>query len=325
MGSVCPCMVWMNINVDTAIGDRKREKERNRNNDSVEIEMKENESRLKTEEIRMLSVRSRECSQMSRSLSLVMDLTSRNLMDELNVLLQDPDGMKYLQRFAKNECFYLDAYFSILELKGVPTDDYRKYLGRKVVQKYFKKGASMMIQINQTQDLERLFFDQDSKIVTSVNAERVIYFFDMALESLRELILFRLFKPFKNSKYFYRYTEHKKNHLERIRLSNFEFFDTLGIGSFGKVIRVRKTSTMQFFALKILVKSSLILRSDFTNEMEIMQSISFPFIIGLDYAFQNTHFIFLGMEVAEGGNMSSIEGGVCFSQFFTFSRKYILE
>uniref|UniRef100_A0A674F303 cAMP-dependent protein kinase n=1 Tax=Salmo trutta TaxID=8032 RepID=A0A674F303_SALTR len=72
-------------------------------------------------------------------------------------------------------------------------------------------------------------------------------------------------------------------------LDDFDRLKTLGTGSFGRVMLVKHKGTEQFFAMKILDKQKVVKLKQIEhtlNEKRILQAVSFPFLVRLDYAFK---------------------------------------
>jgi serine/threonine protein kinase len=94
-------------------------------------------------------------------------------------------------------------------------------------------------------------------------------------------------------------------------VNDFDYFEVLGKGSFGVVIKCRKRSTAMMYAMKIVGKQKLL--EDYaddtslvTIEVKTLAAVRHPFIIGMDYSFQNATAAFIVMELAEGGTLQSI-------------------
>ena len=92
--------------------------------------------------------------------------------------------------------------------------------------------------------------------------------------------------------------------------SDFEALRTLGKGSFGKVLLVRKKSGEsggQLFAMKILQKRKVVARNQVEhtraerNVLERMRDI--PFIVGVHFAFQTEEQLFLVLDFVPGGEL----------------------
>lgn len=93
--------------------------------------------------------------------------------------------------------------------------------------------------------------------------------------------------------------------------SDFDFFEALGKGSAGDVYKVRKKSTKVQYAIKIMPKRKLLqsfgdICELVTSEVTILAAVRHPFIISMDYSFQNSQYAFIAMELAEGGNLRGI-------------------
>jgi len=78
--------------------------------------------------------------------------------------------------------------------------------------------------------------------------------------------------------------------------SNFEQLNLLGAGTFGRVHKVRNIITKKEYAMKVLSKSVMKLR----NEVDILMSISHPFIIRLYKTYVDKRNVYLLMELSGG-------------------------
>jgi serine/threonine protein kinase len=96
----------------------------------------------------------------------------------------------------------------------------------------------------------------------------------------------------------------------RVGVEDFDYYDVLGVGGFGTVLRVKKKSTKRDYAMKIVNKKHLL--NNFLDdpsrvdlEVKTMAAIRHPFIIGMEYSFQTPTYGFMIMELA-GGNIRLI-------------------
>ena len=75
-------------------------------------------------------------------------------------------------------------------------------------------------------------------------------------------------------------------------LDDFVLLKTVGRGSFGKVIMVRKKSDDRVYAMKALKKEQVLKRRQYEHtlsERRILENIDHPFIVSLRFAFQTEH------------------------------------
>ncbi|XP_071846212.1 cAMP-dependent protein kinase catalytic subunit alpha isoform X2 [Apostichopus japonicus] len=92
------------------------------------------------------------------------------------------------------------------------------------------------------------------------------------------------------------------------RLEDFERKKTLGTGSFGRVMLVKHKATGHFHAMKILDKQKVVKLKQVEhtlNEKRILQAISFPFLVGLEFHFKDNSNLYMVLEFIEGGEMFS--------------------
>ncbi|TGZ68409.1 hypothetical protein CRM22_004273 [Opisthorchis felineus] len=110
--------------------------------------------------------------------------------------------------------------------------------------------------------------------------------------------------------------EAKKEFLERWEkptqntstLDAFDRIKTLGTGSFGRVMLVQHKASKNYYAMKILDKQKVVKLKQVEhtlNEKRILQAISFPFLVRLDYHFKDNSNLYMVLEFVNGGEMFS--------------------
>ncbi|GFR21725.1 cAMP-dependent protein kinase catalytic subunit 1 [Trichonephila clavata] len=93
-----------------------------------------------------------------------------------------------------------------------------------------------------------------------------------------------------------------------VKLKDFERIQTLGTGSFGRVMLVQHKDTKKYYAMKILDKLKVVKlkQVDHTlNEKRILQAIEFPFMVNMIYHFKDNSYLYMVMEYVSGGEMFS--------------------
>ena len=91
-----------------------------------------------------------------------------------------------------------------------------------------------------------------------------------------------------------------------ITFNSFEILSVLGVGSFGKVCKVRLKKTGKIYAMKILNKNFLIKNKILKyaiTECNILKKSSSPFIITLHYAFQTPDNLYMILDYCPGGDL----------------------
>jgi len=91
-----------------------------------------------------------------------------------------------------------------------------------------------------------------------------------------------------------------------VGVDDFELLKVIGKGSFGKVMQVRKKDDGQIYAMKVLRKEAIIARKqvDHTRaEKAILQKVSHPFIVNLNYAFQTDEKLYMILDYINGGEL----------------------
>eukprot|EP00164_Ancoracysta_twista_P006511 GFYU01009074.1.p1 GENE.GFYU01009074.1~~GFYU01009074.1.p1 ORF type:complete len:420 (-),score=110.91 GFYU01009074.1:114-1373(-) len=93
---------------------------------------------------------------------------------------------------------------------------------------------------------------------------------------------------------------------KKVSIADFDLLKTIGKGSYGKVLKVRKLDNNKIYALKIIKKEAVVRRNHVEHtkaERSILQLIRHPFIVGLQYAFQTAEKLYLVIDFMEGGEL----------------------
>jgi serine/threonine protein kinase len=86
---------------------------------------------------------------------------------------------------------------------------------------------------------------------------------------------------------------------DQAQLQDFLILKMVGKGTFGKVFLVQNAFTKNFYAMKCIRKDTIIDNEQFDNiklEKDILYNIEHPFIVGMDYVFQNDYRIYFLMK-----------------------------
>jgi serine/threonine protein kinase len=92
----------------------------------------------------------------------------------------------------------------------------------------------------------------------------------------------------------------------KLKVDDFTILKVIGRGSYGKVLLVKKKGSEEVLAMKILKKKEMIIRNQVLHiktERKIMEMIDHPFIIKLEYAFQNRQKLYLLTKFCPGGEL----------------------
>lgn len=91
-----------------------------------------------------------------------------------------------------------------------------------------------------------------------------------------------------------------------VGMSDFELLTVLGLGSFGRVMKVREKRTGQILAMKVLDKAQIVANKMVTHtqaEKSILADIDHPFIVKIHYAFQTKKHLVLVLDFLCGGEL----------------------
>ena len=101
-----------------------------------------------------------------------------------------------------------------------------------------------------------------------------------------------------------------------VQKSDFKIVRTIGRGTYGKVYLVQHAHTGQMFAMKSVIKEQIIRQEQVSGikvEREILEKFDHPFIMGLEFAFQDAERLYMIMEFVNGGelffHLKQVRGG----------------
>jgi|EP00161_Ancyromonas_sigmoides_P006997 serine/threonine protein kinase len=88
---------------------------------------------------------------------------------------------------------------------------------------------------------------------------------------------------------------------------DFQLLATIGQGSYGKVLQVKKKDNGQIYALKIIKKETLIRRQKIKHTKSeksiLIAANDHPFLVGLKYSFQSEDKLYLVLDYISGGEL----------------------
>ena len=93
-------------------------------------------------------------------------------------------------------------------------------------------------------------------------------------------------------------------------LPDFRLIRVLGQGGFGQVLEVVKRDCGKHYAMKVMHKEMMrrclgsSWRKKIQLEKDLLASMNHPFLVNLSYAFQNTEFLVLVMDLVPAGDLS---------------------
>ena len=89
-------------------------------------------------------------------------------------------------------------------------------------------------------------------------------------------------------------------------LNDFDIKKLIGQGTFGKVFLVEHIATKNLYAMKCIRKDLIIEHNQLDNitmEKNILNSIDHPFLVNMEYVFQNEFRIYFLMKFVKGGEL----------------------
>ena len=100
---------------------------------------------------------------------------------------------------------------------------------------------------------------------------------------------------------------------KKVKLSDYEMDRTLGSGSFGRVKLAKHKKDEKYVAIKILKKYELIKLKQvdhILSEIKILSLVNHPFLVHTDGFTQDKKFIYVVLELVNGGELFTYLRGV---------------
>jgi len=92
------------------------------------------------------------------------------------------------------------------------------------------------------------------------------------------------------------------------KLTDFDFLETLGTGTFGRVRLCKHKNSSQYYAIKVLKKADIIRLKQvehILSEKSVLSSVNHPFIVRLYKTFQDDMHLYMILEYVCGGELFS--------------------
>lgn len=92
----------------------------------------------------------------------------------------------------------------------------------------------------------------------------------------------------------------------KAKLSDFEFRKLIGKGTFGKVFMVQNKFSGELYAMKCIRKDVILENEQMENiqlEKDILYQIAHPFLVNMEFVFQNEFRIYFLMKFVKGGEL----------------------
>ncbi|KAK6195517.1 hypothetical protein SNE40_000930 [Patella caerulea] len=89
-------------------------------------------------------------------------------------------------------------------------------------------------------------------------------------------------------------------------LDDLKILSTVGTGTFGRVVQIRHKETKEYMALKVMSITDVVRLKQIEhirNEKEILESVSYPFIVNMQKAWHTDTFLYMLMEYVPGGEL----------------------
>lgn len=89
-------------------------------------------------------------------------------------------------------------------------------------------------------------------------------------------------------------------------LSDFNLKHPIGRGGFGRVWKVNQKQSKAKYAMKVMSKGIIVAKnsvSSIMNELQLLSKLRHPFIVNMQYAFQDSSSLYLVVDLKQGGDL----------------------
>lgn len=228
---------------------------------------------------------------------------------ELRTMLDDAISQAALGKYAK-EIQKLDIFMcwvDIQEFKSIPSESYRRTKALHIYHKYVKKGAVLCVE--KLKDEEREAFHEKLNEAKDDPSRIEDKFYDTLQQTCFLAMYHNIYVPYKLTVEYYQLVAKLKKKYNSVRPDDFEYYNRLGEGGFGFVIRCKKKSTGKYYAMKLQTKKGLLdlyahdpWRADY--EKKACAMCQHPFIVTMDYAFQTPSLAIMVLSLSNAGDLN---------------------
>jgi hypothetical protein len=229
---------------------------------------------------------------------------------ELRVHLSEPELLKYFTKLVDSAGLLdlLSCWADIMEFKNSRASDSEKTAAATALfNKYIAVDQRIeLIGHPLTDELCNDVTERYRQLLSHADdLDSHLDLFDGVLHVLIEHLHDKVFVPFRLTYEYRACVNVLKRAYNHVLTQDFIYMEEIGRGGFGAVVHCVKKSTGVHYALKIQTKSSLIASfapdySRVTSELDVLASLSHPFVVCLAYAFQTSTLVMLVMEMSEG-------------------------
>jgi len=225
---------------------------------------------------------------------------------------------KFMSKSQEDEPEHREAYrmsllmfefwMDVQDFKGEPEVSLMIELGAKIVQNFVQSATPLTCFV--PEDATSLSDKMKALAEHGLESKEARRIFDAAQERAVKAIEEQCHANFLSSDHFSYIMELKAKEGIYVGLPDFRLIRVLGQGGFGQVLEVIKRDCGKHYAMKVMHKEMMrrslgsSWRKKIQLEKDLMASLNHPFLVNLSYAFQNTEFLVLVMDLVAAGDLS---------------------
>jgi len=204
-----------------------------------------------------------------------------------------------------------DLYVKTNACRSIPDAALLKSTSQGLIATYItERSSAKRLSFFSAPLVEQLMADAAALEAGTLDTSKTRRMFAAAQEEICACLEKQVFEGFLHSSH-YRYILELKAKEGRVpSLDDFMVVHVLGEGGFGQVINVIKRDCGSHYAMKVMKKEMMkqylgsSWRKKIALEQEIMTLLNHPFLVNLKYAFQNSEFLILVMDLVASGDLS---------------------
>jgi len=203
-----------------------------------------------------------------------------------------------------------EFWMDVQDFRSEPDPPVLQEMGTRIYEHFVKEDGVMRLSCFSADDRAEIKAELDKLTSGQLEIKEGRKVYDKAQDSAVAAIEEQCYSSFLASDHFAYILELKAKEGFIPGLPDFRLIRVLGQGGFGQVLEVVKRDCGKHYAMKVMHKEMMrrclgsSWRKKIHLEKDLMACLNHPFLVNLSYAFQNTEFLVLVMDLVPAGDLS---------------------